>query len=131
MRSCDDFAKEKARLKAHGGSASRGAIHQRQSDDLKRGNLLFSLKHQKKRLTKYLKRYIINNVRGEKPNDRKGGELQMNNNENEAETMTNGETLALLEAVKIIIERADTKEEEIEAINRIQSKIKEPTSRTK
>lgn len=55
----------------------------------------------------------------------------MNNDENEVETMTNGETLALLEAVKIIIERADTKEEEIEAINRIQSKIKEPTSRTK
>lgn len=55
----------------------------------------------------------------------------MNNDENEAETMTNCETLALLEAVKIIIERADTKEEEIEAINRIQSKIKEPTSRTK
>ena len=55
----------------------------------------------------------------------------MNNNENEAETMTNGETLALLEALKIIIERAETKEEEIEAINRIQSKIKEPTSRTK
>lgn len=55
----------------------------------------------------------------------------MNNDENEVETMTNSETLALLEAVKIIIERADTKEEEIEAINRIQSKIKEPTSRTK
>ena len=73
----------------------------------------------------------MNSVRGEKPHDGKGGELQMNNDENEVETMTNGETLALLEAVKIIIERADTKEEEIEAINRIQSKIKEPTSRTK
>lgn len=56
----------------------------------------------------------------------------MNNDEmNEVETMTNGEMLALLEAVKIIIEKADTKEEEIEAINRIQSKIKEPTSCTK
>lgn len=56
----------------------------------------------------------------------------MNNDEmNEVETMTNGETLALLEAVKIIIERADTKEEEIEAINRIQDKLKGPTPCTK
>ena len=56
----------------------------------------------------------------------------MNDNErNEVDEMTNGETLGLLEAIKIITERADDKSEVIEAIERIQGKIKEPTSCTK
>ena len=44
---------------------------------------------------------------------------------NEVKAMTNGETLGLLEAIKIITERADSKAEVIEAIERIQGKIKE------
>lgn len=53
------------------------------------------------------------------------------NDTNEVKTMTNGETLGLLEAIKIITERANDKAEVIEAIERIQGKIKEPTSCTK
>lgn len=49
----------------------------------------------------------------------------------EVEGMTNGEAAGLLEAIKIITERAEKKEEVIEAIERIQGKIKEPTSCTK
>ena len=57
--------------------------------------------------------------------------MEHNDMTNEVETMTNGETLGLLEAIKIITERADDKTEVIEAIERIQGKIKEPTSGTK
>lgn len=57
--------------------------------------------------------------------------MEHNDRTNEVEAMTNGETLGLLEAIKIITERADDKSEVIEAIERIQGKIKEPTSGTK
>lgn len=43
--------------------------------------------------------------------------------------MSNAETLGLLEAIKIITERAETTKEVIEAIERIQDKIKEPNAR--
>ena len=62
----------------------------------------------------------------------KGGDTMERNDEmNEVETMTNGEANGLLEAIKIIAERADDTAEVVRAIERIQSKIKEPTSRTK
>lgn len=57
--------------------------------------------------------------------------MEHNDKMNEVETMTNGETLGLLEAIKIITERANDKAEVIEAIERIQGKIKEPTPTTK
>lgn len=67
-----------------------------------------------------------------KPNGRKGGDtMEHNDKMNEVETMTNGETQGLLEAIKIITERANDKAEVIEAIERIQGKIKEPTPTTK
>ena len=47
----------------------------------------------------------------------------------EVEEMNRGETLGLLEALKIITEQAADKDEIIRAINRIQDKIKEPTPR--
>ena len=69
---------------------------------------------------------------GNKNPDRKGGDtMEHIDRTNEVKDMTNGETLGLLEAIKIITERADSKEEVIEAIERIQGKIKEPTSCTK
>lgn len=50
---------------------------------------------------------------------------------NEVKNMTNRQTDGLLEALKIITEKADSKEEVIEAIERIQNKMKEPTPTTK
>ena len=49
----------------------------------------------------------------------------------EVKSMTNKQTTGLLEAIKIIAEKAQTKEEVIEAIERIQDKMKEPTPTTK
>lgn len=49
----------------------------------------------------------------------------------EVTSMTNKQTLGLLEALKIITEKADAMEEVIEAIERIQDKMKEPTPTTK
>lgn len=57
--------------------------------------------------------------------------MERNDEMNEVETMTNGEANGLLEAIKIIAERADDTSEVVRAIERIQSKIKEPTSSTK
>lgn len=48
----------------------------------------------------------------------------MNNNNNEVNGMTDKQSQMLLEAIKIIAERAETKEEVEEAINRIQEKGK-------
>lgn len=50
---------------------------------------------------------------------------------NEVKNMTNRQTDGLLEALKIIAEKADSTEEVIEAIERIQNKMKEPTPTTK
>ena len=50
---------------------------------------------------------------------------------NEVLNMTNRQTDGLLEALKIITEKADSKEEVIKAIERIQNKMKEPTPTTK
>ena len=47
----------------------------------------------------------------------------------EVDVMSNAETLGLLKALKIITERAETTKEVIEAIERIQDKIKEPNAR--
>ncbi len=47
---------------------------------------------------------------------------------NNREAMTNLQTVALLEAIKIITENAKSKEEVIEALTRIQDKIKEPNA---
>ena len=52
----------------------------------------------------------------------------VHNDFDEVDSMTRDETIALLEALKIITEKADNKLEVIEAIERIQDKIKEPTS---
>ena len=45
--------------------------------------------------------------------------------------ITNRQAAELLEALEIIAKKADTKEEVIEAIKRIQDQIKEPTPTTK
>ena len=47
----------------------------------------------------------------------------------EVDAMSNAETLGLLKAIKIITERAETTREVIEAVERIQDKIKEPNAR--
>ena len=57
--------------------------------------------------------------------------MNHNDNKNEVMNMTNRQMDGLLEALKIIAEKADSKEEVIEAIERIQSKMKEPTPPTK
>lgn len=57
--------------------------------------------------------------------------MNHNDNKNEVMNMTNRQMDGLLEALKIIAEKADSKEEVIEAIERIQSKMKEPTPTTK
>lgn len=57
--------------------------------------------------------------------------MKHNDRTNEVTNMTNRQAAGLLEALKIIAEKADTKEEVIEAIKRIQDKMKEPTPTTK
>ncbi len=42
--------------------------------------------------------------------------------------MTNNQTSALLEAIKIIVEKSKSKEEAQEHIREIQTKLKEPTA---
>ena len=49
----------------------------------------------------------------------------MNKNKNEVNGMTDKQSQMLLEAIKIIAEKAETKEEVEEAIERIQKKGKE------
>ena len=57
--------------------------------------------------------------------------MKHNDRNKEVENMTNKQTLGLLEAIKIIAELASTTDEVIQAIDRIQGKIKEPTPTTK
>lgn len=57
--------------------------------------------------------------------------MKQNDQMNEVKNMTNRQTDGLLEALKIIAEKADSTEEVIEAIERIQNKMKEPTPTTK
>lgn len=57
--------------------------------------------------------------------------MKHNDDKNEVMNMTNRQAAGLLEALKIIAEKADTTEEVIEAIERIQDKMKEPTPTTK
>lgn len=54
----------------------------------------------------------------------------MNNKANEVDRMTDKQSQMLLEAIKIIAERAETKEEVKEAIERIQEKGKEKAQAT-
>lgn len=56
--------------------------------------------------------------------------MEHNDQTKEVESMTNGETVGLLEAIKIIAEKAESTEEVIEAVERIQGKIKEPNAQT-
>ena len=73
---------------------------------------------------------IIYNVRRE--TDRKAVDTMKHDDRmNEVTNMTNRQAAGLLEALKIIAEKAETKEEVIEAIGRIQDKMKEPTPTTK
>ena len=57
--------------------------------------------------------------------------MKQDERKNEELNMTNQQTAGLLEALKIIAEKADSIDEVIEAIERIQDKIKEPTPTTK
>ena len=57
--------------------------------------------------------------------------MNYNDNKNEVQNMTNRQTEGLLEALKIIAEKATDTKEVIEAIERIQNKMKEPTPTTK
>ena len=61
--------------------------------------------------------------------------MKHDDRQNEVKNMTNKQLDGFLEAVKIITEKAKTKEEVIEAIERIQDKMKdkekEPTPTTK
>ena len=57
--------------------------------------------------------------------------MEHNDRMNEVKNMTNRQAAGLLEAIKIIAEKAKSTEEVIEAIDRIQDKIKEPTPTTK
>lgn len=57
--------------------------------------------------------------------------MKHNDRKHEVKNMTNKQAAGLLEAIKIIAEKATTKEEVIEAIDRIQDKMKEPTPTTK
>ena len=57
--------------------------------------------------------------------------MKQNDQMNEVKNMTNKQMDGFLEALKIIAEKADSKEEVIEAIERIQNKMKEPTPTTK
>jgi hypothetical protein len=57
--------------------------------------------------------------------------MKHNDKKHEVHDMTNKQTDGFLEAIKIIAEKSETKEEVIEAIKRIQDKMKEPTPTTK
>ena len=48
----------------------------------------------------------------------------MNKTKQEVHTMTNTQTQQFIEAIKIITEKSETKEEILEALNRIQEKGK-------
>lgn len=54
----------------------------------------------------------------------------MNKKGNEVKTMTDKQAQMLLEAIKIVAEKAETKEEVIEAIERVQKKGKEKAQAT-
>lgn len=47
-------------------------------------------------------------------------------NKNEVQRMTNKQSAALIEAIKIIVEKSETKEEAKNALDRIQSVLKNP-----
>ena len=57
--------------------------------------------------------------------------MKQDDKQNEVREMTNRQAAGLLEALKIIAEKATTTNEVIEAIERIQDKMKEPTPTTK
>lgn len=50
----------------------------------------------------------------------------MKNEKQEVHQMTNKQTLALIESIKIIVEKSETKEEIKNALDRIQGVLKNP-----
>ena len=70
--------------------------------------------------------YAIIQIQGKGNNPTgKGGE-HMNNTSQEVNEMTNLETSALLEAIKIIVEKSQSIEEIKNALERIQGTLKKP-----